>query len=121
MYLKAFAGPDGNIRVVDLDDSQEFRTSIEKAAVGNYFNDVQFADERLSTEGWLSGLEGNDSPVLTKLIHDPNAICSLEIDEEVHLARFVAAPRFRTPAFREWHAEVTSQMASQAKEILSLE
>jgi hypothetical protein len=82
MYLKAFLGPDGNIRVVDLNDSKEFRTSVENSAVGNYFNDVEFGDERLSTEGWLSEIEGNASSVLSKLIDDPNAMCSLAIDED---------------------------------------
>jgi hypothetical protein len=117
-YLKAFLGPDGNIRVVDLNDSKEFRTSVENSAVGNYFNDVEFGDERLSTEGWLGEIEGNASSVLSKLIDDPNAMCSLAIDEELHLARFIAALRFRTPGFRQWDAEMMSQMASQAKEII---
>jgi hypothetical protein len=38
MYLKAFTGPDGKIRVVDLAENIDFRTSVENVPVRNYFN-----------------------------------------------------------------------------------
>jgi Protein of unknown function (DUF4238) len=41
MYLKAFTGADGKIHAVDLDEDTDFRTSVEKVAVRNYFNDVE--------------------------------------------------------------------------------
>ena len=118
MYLEAFTGVDGKIRVLDLDDEKEFRTSVQNAAVENYFNDIEVGDECLSTEDWLSELEGLASPVIAKLINDPSSICSLSLDEEYRIARFVTALRFRTPAFREWNNDLMSRMASQVKEII---
>jgi hypothetical protein len=118
MYLKAFTGTDDKIRVVSLDDNSDFRTSIENVAVGNYFNDVEIGDERLSTEGWLSELEGETSPVLAKLINDPNCIGLLSLDEELHVARFIAALKFRVPAYRQWNDEMMAQVVSQIKEII---
>src|ERR671919_1197487 len=91
MYLEAFTGVDGKIRVLDLDDEKEFRTSVQNAAVENYFNDIEVGDECLSTEDWLSELEGLASPVIAKLINDPSSICSLSLDEEYRIARFVTA------------------------------
>ena len=118
MYLEAFTGVDRKTRVVDLDEGKEFRTSVRNAAVETYFNDVEIGDEHLSTEEWLSELEGLASPVLTELINDPTSICSLSLDEELRLARFITALKFRTPAFREWNDDLMSRMASQIKEII---
>jgi hypothetical protein len=118
MYLKAFTGADGKIHAVDLDEDTDFRTSVEKVAVRNYFNDVEIGDERLSTEGWLSELEGEAVPVLAKLINDPISISSLSLGEEFHIARFIVALKFRTPAFRQWDAGMTAQFASETKEII---
>jgi Protein of unknown function (DUF4238) len=79
---------------------------------------LRIGDERLSTEGWLSELEGEAVPVLAKLINDPISISSLSLGEEFHIARFIVALKFRTPAFRQWDAGMTAQFASQTKEIL---
>ncbi len=114
MFLKFFTGTDGLLRVFDLESNNEFRTSLGNAAVERGFNDILVDDRILSTETWLSELEGTTSPILEGLINDPDHLTSLSEEEEMALARFIAALRFRTPHFR---AENEAMMASHASQI----
>ena len=116
-FLESFTGPDVNLRVVDLEDGREFRTAPTNAAVQSYYNDLEVDGEILSTESWLSQLEGDASPILKQLIENPDHLTSLSIEEEFHLARFIAALRFRTPQFRSWMADMMTPIADQLKEM----
>ncbi len=118
VYLRPFVGQDDNIRVVDLDTGSEYRTSIENAAVETYFNDLEVEGLRVSTEDWLAELEGKAASVIKQLTMSPETIGGLSLEEELALARFIAALKFRTPGFREWKTKVTSPIISQIKEIL---
>ena len=114
MFLKSFTGTDGRLRVLDLESNTEFTTSLGNAAVERGFNDILVDGRILSTETWLSELEGTTSPILEGLINDPDHLTSLSEEEEMALARFIAALRFRTPHFR---AENEAMMASHASQI----
>ena len=100
LFLKSFANPSGKIRVFDLDDGTEFRTAPTNAAVQKNFNDLEIRGTILSTEEWLGQLENAAAPILRALIESPDNITQLSDQEEMHLARFITALRFRTPEFR---------------------
>jgi hypothetical protein len=117
VYLRAFADHSQQIRVVDLDEGREYRTSVDNVALQGRFNDVEVDGVVLSTESWLSGLEGQVGTILEKLIDDPAQIASLTGDEQIHLARFLAAMRFRVPAFRQMVEALSRDMVSFAKGI----
>ena len=117
-FLKSFIVPDDNLRVVDLEDGKEFRTDRTNAAVESYFNDLDVDGEILSTEGWLSHLGANASPILTQMIENPDKLMSLSVEEEFHIARFIAALRIRTPHFRSWMGGNLTSMADQSKEMI---
>jgi len=115
LFLRAFA-TDDKIRVTDLDNGREYWTSVEKAAAESHFYNENIADMYLSSEDWLAELEGNAAPVLRKLVNDPNSITSLPIEEEVCFTRFLAALRFRTPAFREYTDKLSDSLIEKTKE-----
>ena len=117
MYLKAFAGKNGQIGLFNAHDGKMVtRTSVDNVAVSARFNDMEIEGKRLSSESWLSEVEGNASPILNDLIEHPENIELLSVDEEFLLARFIAALRFRTPAFREWNEQVMGNFESQIKQ-----
>lgn len=117
VYLRPFLGHDGNLRVVDLLSGQKYRTSIENVAVETHFYDLEIEGLRVSAEDWLAQLEGEAAPVIQRLINHSESIGSLSLTEELALARFLAALKFRTPAFREWEDTITGSMLSQIKEM----
>jgi hypothetical protein len=116
LLLRTFA-VNGKIRILDLKDGKEHRTSIENAAVETHFYDMKIGDIQVSTEDWLAQLEGEAAPVIEKLLYDPDHILSLSVKEELHMARFFTALRFRTPAFRDKNEEMIAFMLQQIKEM----
>ena len=70
----------------------------------------------MSTEGWLSGVEGEAAPLIGRLRDDPTQLSSLDDDEQIQLARFFAAMRFRVPAFREQSENLRDQLVSFVKD-----
>jgi len=114
-YLRPFAGQDGNIRVADLEGRSEYRTSIKNVAVETHFYDLEVEGLSVSLEGWLARLEGEATPVIRRLIADPESIGSLSLIDELSFGRFLAALKFRTPAYREWEDNVSSSFLPQIK------
>jgi len=116
VFLGAFA-VDNKICVFDLDKGTEYRTSVENVAVEAQFYNENIADLRLSTEGWLAQLEGNATPVINKLLDNPDNVTSLSVDEEFYIARFLVALRFRTPAFRDYNDKLFISILQQIKDM----
>lgn len=114
LLLHTFA-VNGKIRIFDLKNGTEHRTSIANAAVETHFYDVKIEGIQVSTEDWLAQLEGEAAPVIERLLDDPSNILSLSIKEELHMARFITALRFRTPAFRDYNKKMTASMLQQIK------
>jgi hypothetical protein len=116
-YLRSFVGKNGKLRVIDLNEAnREFRTSVENAAAESRFYDIEVNGARLSTEDWLSEVEGDAAEVLRKLVDSPNSITTLSDDEELLVARFLVALRFRVPAFRASVANLHDNMTKQMQE-----
>ena len=118
MFLRAFTGTDGLLRVFDLDSNNQFRTSPRNAAAEGHFNDIEVAGAILSTEAWLSELEGAAGPILEHLINDPDDVTSLSVKEEMALARFIAALRFRTPQYRAANEAMVEPIMAQIKDLV---
>jgi len=117
-FLESFTGPDNLIRVVDFQEGKKYRTNPTNAAVQSYYNDLEVDGDILSTESWLGQLETRAGGILKRLIENPDELMSLSIEEEMHLARFIAALRFRTPQFRASMAGIMTSMADQTKELI---
>ena len=120
-YLRRFARRDGRIRVVDLQEDREYKTSIGNAAVEGRFYDLEIEQTIVSTEDWLARIESEASPVIELLLSSPPSIERLSDEQEFALARFVAAFRFRTPAFRGWVDTVSSSLVAQIQEFMKLQ
>lgn len=116
VFLRAFAVNE-KVHVVDLDEGKEYRTSIANIAVESHFYNENITDIHLSTEDWLAQLEGDATSVVGKLLHDPDSIMSLSIDEEFSLTRFLVALRFRTPAFRDYNDKIFTSLLQQIKDM----
>jgi len=116
LFLRAFS-LDDKIRVVDLNDGKEYRASTANIAIESHFYNENIADIQLSTEDWLARLEGYATPVIDKLLNDPNSIMSLSVEEEFSIARFLVALRFRTPAFREYNDKISTSIIQQIKDM----
>lgn len=116
LLLRAFS-LDDKIRVVDLNDGKEYRTSTANVAVESHFYNENVADIQLSAEDWLSRLEGYATPVVEKLLSDPTNIMSLSVEEEFFIARFLAALRIRTPAFRDNNDKMITSLLEQIKDM----
>lgn len=114
LLLRAFA-VDEKVRVIDLNEGKEYRTSIANAAVEGHFYDEKIADFYLSTEDWLAQLEGDAASVVGKLLNDPDSVTSLSDDEEFSIARFLVALRFRTPVFRDYNDKLFTSILLQIK------
>ncbi|MCH8805972.1 MAG: DUF4238 domain-containing protein [Planctomycetes bacterium] len=117
MLLKPFTSSDGRLQVTDFNESRVFRTSLENAAVESRFNDETIRGIPASTENWLSKIEGKAAPVIRKLIEDPDGILCLSLNEEIALARFVTAMRFRTPSFRAEMNRTFEPVVAQIKKL----
>lgn len=117
-YLRAFAGADGRFDYVDLDTGRSRRAGPRDVAWEPNFNDVIGSGERFSTEGWLAQVEDAAAPIVKDLIEQPSKIVSLSPIDEMLLARFLAALRFRGPAFRAEVADVQAQIGSQIRRML---
>jgi len=117
LLLRSFA-IEGKVRVFDLDEHKEYRTSVANAAVESQFYNENAENLELSAEEWLARLEGNATPVLDGLLDNPNNILSLSIDKELHLARFLAALRFRTPVFRDFIDNMQISVLQQIKDMV---
>lgn len=115
LYLRPFADSSEQIRAIDLNAGNEFRTSVRNAAVGGGFNNVRVGDIVLSTEGWLQGIEDRAAPLIKRLIEDPSQVTSLSEDEQLRSARFFAAMHFRVPAFRQHAKDLDSSIVSEVK------
>ena len=115
--LRGFMGADGMLRVVDLDNGEDYRTGTANTAVESGFNDVVIEGVRLSTEGWLADIEDEAMPILRSLADEPDRILSLSGQQEIALARFLTAQRLRTPAFRYWLAGVDDMFVPKIKEM----
>ncbi len=114
LLLRTFA-VNGKILISDLKNGTEHRTSIANAAVETHFYDMKIEGIQVSTEDWLAQLEGEAAPVIERLLDDHSNISSLSIKEELHMARFITALRFRTPTFRDYNDKMTASMLQQIK------
>ena len=118
-FLESFTGPEGLLRVINLDNHQEFRTSPANAAVEGHYYDITIDGEILSTETWLARLESDTCPILKRLIADPDEMTTLSNEDEIRITRFLAALRFRTPQFRSWMDETLDLVSEKIKEMLT--
>lgn len=117
MYLRQFAGNDGKLLVVDLDNQDRlFRTSLLNAAVEARLYNLEIEGRVYSAESWLSELEGLSTPVIQQLIDDPSTITSLGLENELILARFIAALFFRTPSFGKDTSSMVDSMLQRIKD-----
>ncbi len=116
-YLRAFLGPDGKVRVIDLMEGREYRTSPDNAAVESGYYDIKTEIGTLSAESWLARIESRAGPVIRKLTDDPSTITTLPDEEEMRLARFLAALRFRGPWFRKLSGSLDRQVVGFSKKI----
>ncbi|MBN2462690.1 MAG: DUF4238 domain-containing protein [Dehalococcoidia bacterium] len=117
LFLRPFATKD-KIRVFDLQESKEYRTSLANIAVEKGFYDINIKDINISTENWLAKLEGSALPVIKKLLDNPKNILSFSIKEEFLMARFLVALRFRTPAFRDYNEKMSTTFLQQCKDMI---
>jgi len=115
LYLRVFADEAEQLRVVDLDTGKSYRTSVANAAVVGRFNDVGVGAVVVSTESWLSQIEGEAAPLLGRLSANPAQLVTLDADEQMRLARFLAAMNFRVPAFREKAVGLRTQVVAWVK------
>lgn len=116
VLLRMFA-VEGKVHVVDLDiEGKEYKTSTVNIAVEKNFYNIDLADIRISTEEFLSQLEGDAASVIKKLVDTPDSIMSLTVEEELYIARFIVALRFRTPSFRDWNDELATSILKQIKD-----
>ncbi len=114
-YLANFAD-GGVIEACDLENGREFRASVEDVAVRRGFGDLEVGGQALSTETWLAYLETAAAPVLRRLAAEPATVLALSPAEEHDLSRFIAAQRFRVPAFRTFEQRMAGSLVEQVKE-----
>ena len=114
-YLSPFADKDGRIRVVDFGQAEEYKTSLSNVAVEHRYYDIDDEGIDASAEVWLGEIEAKAAPVLKRLIAYPSCIEVLSVEEEFAISRFIAALRFRTPAFRAWNSSTMNSIASQIR------
>ncbi len=115
-YLRPFADTKGQIRVTDLEPpGRQYETGVRNVAAETRFYDVDTGGATLSAETWLAELEGRAAPILERLIGDPDAVLDLSMQEEMALARFLAAFRFRTPTFPDQAEKLKQLMVASAQ------
>jgi hypothetical protein len=117
MYLRGFASGD-QIRVIDLATGNDsIRTNVRNAGARRRFNNFRIEEFEVSTESWLSDLEAAAAPLLARLRADPAELSSFTFDEEMDLARFLAAFTFRVPAFRRFMDDIRTQLLEHVKQV----
>lgn len=114
-YLGNFADR-GLVSVGDLESGKQFKTSTRDVGVMIGFNDLEVAGRTVSTEEWLAEIEGAVAPIIGRLATEPAEVLRLSDGEENALSRFIAAQKFRVPAFREFDRRTTASMVGQIKE-----
>ena len=114
LYLANFANGDV-LTVYDLLEDRCFTTSLKNAAVQVGYYDLDVGGLVVSTEDWLADIEAKAAPILNWLVADPDNLTGLTAAEEVHLARYIGAQRFRTPWFREFERATSEYTAEQIK------
>jgi hypothetical protein len=116
MYLRGFGDTNERIRVVNLDTGDDgVVTHVRNAGAQRRFNNFQLEGLEVSTEGWLSELEGAADPLLKRLRGDAAGLLDFTFDEEMDLARFLAAFSFRVPGFREMMDRMRAQLLEGIK------
>ena len=109
---------NGLIQAYDLKDDRCFESSPTNLAVEKGYNDFVLGGQvSVSTEDWLADVESRAAPFLSKLVEDPSAIESVDVADEIYLARYLAAQKFRAPGFREFQRQVREQMIEDVKPI----
>jgi hypothetical protein len=114
-YLGNFADR-GLVSVCDLDSGKQFKASTRDVGVTTGFNDLEVAGLTVSTEEWLAQIEGAAGAIIGRLAREPAEVLGLSDGEENTLSRFVAAQRFRVPAFRESENRLRASMVAAIKE-----
>lgn len=115
LLLRPFT-KSGKIRVTDLIEGKTYETATLNVAVEKGFYDQNIDGMIISNEGWLAQLENEAKVAIDKLLEDPNNIKELSDIEEIHIARFLVALRFRTPAFRDYSDRLSEVMLQKIKE-----
>ncbi|GEM_PF-2896558 len=116
-HLKRFADPNGRIQVHDVENGKLIgRAGAGKLAAEPGYNDVLIEEANLSIEPWFATLESYAAPVIDRLVLSPSILLQLTDEQENDLARFLIALRFRGPWFKDWSANLISDMASGVKE-----
>ncbi len=113
MYLKRFTSDGGLLAVFDIQENRRFRADPKNIAVSVGFNNLDVGGVEVSTESWLAGLESRASPLLDRIIQDPQTITSLSEQEQNDFARFVCAQFFRVPEYRDRQRSTFSTVADQ--------
>ncbi len=117
MYLRGFARGD-QVRMVDLGTGKDsIRTNVRNAGAQRGFNNFRIDEFEVSTENWLSELEAAADPFLKRLRADPSQLLRFTFDEEMDLARFLAALSLRVPAFRGFLDSLQSHLLEKIKPI----
>jgi hypothetical protein len=114
LYLGNFIG-EGGIAVNDLQTGRCFTTSVGNVAVESGFYNLQAEELTVSTEDWLADVEAAAAPILRRLVTDPGSLLALSDEEQNHFARYMAAQRFRVPAFRDFERATRSHLLQQLK------
>jgi len=115
MYLSHFA-VDGHIAVYDFDKDRQFDASVNDVAVQTGFYNVYVGRRKLSTETWLSAIEGAASAIIRRVVGSPNELLALPAADEEALSRFICAQMFRVQAFRDRDAAMRQQLLDRVKE-----
>ncbi|MBI2170913.1 MAG: DUF4238 domain-containing protein [Chloroflexi bacterium] len=118
MYLRHFSREDGSIRIHDINKGTEFLTSMKNIAVETGFYDFPIEDTIVSTETWLSQIEGAATQTIQRLGETPDYLLKMSLEEEIHLARFTGSLFFRTPFFRSELQRMFGLPLPQIREII---
>jgi hypothetical protein len=121
-YLEAFCC-DGLITRLDLTSGEVILTSVQNVAIEKGLYDVEASGTSLSAESWLSGVvESFAVPVIRQLSSNPEALVDLSQVDQLILARFLAAQRFRVPSFRSFiertNASLEREMATTIESVV---
>ena len=117
VLLETFA-VDDLIQGFSLETYRTFRSSLDNVAVEKRFYDVGPRSEAFSLEPWLADIDGQATPIVRRLVADPQSISGLSSDDENTFARFLAAQDFRGIHVREEGLRIRRQMADHAKAIV---
>lgn len=116
MYLAHFA-TDGRVTVYDFEEDRQFDASVNDVAVRTGFYDVRIGGRKLSTESWLSTIEGVASAIIRRVVANPDELLTLSEEDEKALSRFVCAQMFRVQAFRDSNAAMRQRFLDHAKKM----